>query len=134
MGSLFVRADVAKRTGALDDRFGLGTDIGSAEEVDYALRMMRTGVAALYAPNLYVGHPVKPSKQVVYWRGNLAVLAKHVGAKPIMWWRLWLRAARGIKFVLGGKMSLPYWFVSLAKAVPFLPLWRSSLGRFLTGH
>jgi GT2 family glycosyltransferase len=75
--TVFLSARGVRAVGRFDERFGLGACYGSSEDTDYALRAVAAGLRGVYEPSLLVEHPYKPSRPVQYYRGNVAVLAKH---------------------------------------------------------
>lgn len=118
-GAMFVRARAFGMLQAedgyhFDTRFGLGATAGAAEEVDLILRLMRLEATGLIAADLAIGHPDKPWRPAQYWRGNLALLAKHFGSQEgdfFLFRRLLLRQGRGLRYVLTGALS-PYAYAS----------------------
>ena len=59
--TIFLRRRVVERTGAFDERLGLGagTPFGSGEEIDYLVRALRGGARLEYDPSIVVTHPAK---------------------------------------------------------------------------
>ena len=58
---IFLRRDVVERTGAFDERLGLGSGSlwSSGEEVEYVLRAIHAGARIDYDPSFVVTHAVK---------------------------------------------------------------------------
>jgi GT2 family glycosyltransferase len=75
--TVFLSAGAVRMVGRFDERFGLGAQYGSSEDTDYALRAVAAGLRGVYKPSLLIEHPYKPSRPAQYYRGNVAVLAKH---------------------------------------------------------
>lgn len=75
--TVFLSARAVRTVGRFDERFGLGAQYGSSEDTDYALRAVAAGLRGVYEPSLLIEHPYKPSRPAQYYRGNVAVLAKH---------------------------------------------------------
>jgi GT2 family glycosyltransferase len=75
--NLFFRGDVVRAVGGFDERLGLGARYGASEDSDYALRALTQGFTGVYDPDALVEHPYKPGRVNEYYRGNVAVLAKH---------------------------------------------------------
>jgi GT2 family glycosyltransferase len=75
--NMFFQARVVHAVGAFDERLGLGARYGSAEDTDYALRGIEIGFTGIYDVQALVEHPYKPHRVDEYYRGNVAVLAKH---------------------------------------------------------
>jgi GT2 family glycosyltransferase len=75
--NMFFQARVVHAVGAFDERLGLGATYGSAEDTDYALRAIEGGFPGIYDVQALVEHPYKPHRVDEYYRGNVAVLAKH---------------------------------------------------------
>jgi len=59
--TIFLRRRVVERTGAFDERLGLGagTPFRSGEEIDYLVRALRGGARLEYDPSIVVTHPAK---------------------------------------------------------------------------
>ena len=59
--TIFLRRRVVERTGAFDERLGLGagTPFGSGEEIDYLVRALRGGARLEYDPSFVITHPAK---------------------------------------------------------------------------
>lgn len=76
----FFRADVVQAVGGFDERFGLGARYGASEDSDYVLRVLARGFGGVYDPEALIEHPYKPGRVDEYYRGNVAVLAKHARA------------------------------------------------------
>lgn len=74
----FFALEVIRAVGHFDERLGLGAEFGAGEDSDYLLRVLRAGFRARYRPSLIVTHPYKTGRPAQYYRGNVAVLAKHV--------------------------------------------------------
>jgi GT2 family glycosyltransferase len=93
------------RVGRFDERFGLGARYGSSEDTDYMLRVVAAGLRGVYNPSLLVAHPYKPSRPAQYYRGNVAVLAKHArdGGTVVLLAR---RLAAGVLLTLRGLLSM----------------------------
>jgi glycosyltransferase involved in cell wall biosynthesis len=76
--NVFFAARVVEAVGAFDERFGLGAPFGASEDADYVLRALEAGFRGHYRPHeVIVEHPYKSHRAVEYYRGNVAVLAKH---------------------------------------------------------
>jgi GT2 family glycosyltransferase len=75
--NLFFRASVVQAVGGFDERLGLGARYGASEDSDYVLRALARGFEGTYDPQALVEHPYKPGRVQEYYRGNVAVLAKH---------------------------------------------------------
>ena len=54
--SLFVRISGISRDLRFDERLGLGAEFESCEEIDYAVRLLKSGATARYIPSLKVFH------------------------------------------------------------------------------
>jgi GT2 family glycosyltransferase len=73
----FFSAKVVRAVGDFDERFGLGARYGASEDSDYVLRVLAGGFGGVYDPDALMEHPYKPGRVDEYYRGNVAVLAKH---------------------------------------------------------
>ena len=98
--TLFVSGRVVRALGGFDCRFGLGAPLNSAEDLDFAIRAVRTGHPAIFQPGLVVDHPIKPGDRARYYRGNLAVLLKHRDVSRHVHRSALLRVASGVRMVL----------------------------------
>jgi GT2 family glycosyltransferase len=78
--NLFFRAAVVHAVGGFDERLGLGARYGASEDSDYVLRALARGFVGVYDSEALVEHPYKPGRVDEYYRGNVAVLAKHARA------------------------------------------------------
>jgi GT2 family glycosyltransferase len=88
--TIFLRRPVVERTGAFDERLGLGagTPWGSGEEIDFLVRALRDGARLAYDPSIVITHP-----------------AKHVGADELV--ALGRRDGRALGYVLAANRYPP---------------------------
>jgi GT2 family glycosyltransferase len=80
--ALFLRRQVVERVGSFDERLGLGsgTPTASGEEIDLAIRAVRSGAQIAYDPSLAVTHDgVEPDEALRYRDGASVgyILRKH---------------------------------------------------------
>jgi len=80
--TIFLRRSVVERTGAFDERLGLGSGEpwSSGEETDYLIRAVRQGARIEYDPSLVVFHDVRPDDGIIGVRDGASVgylLRKH---------------------------------------------------------
>ena len=61
---------------SFDEKLGLGTAIGSAEDLDLVLHLLSVHLKGVYSPNVRIGHPAK-NKGMEYFPGSVAVLRKY---------------------------------------------------------
>lgn len=54
--NMAMRAEVLRKVGAFDTRFGPGTSIGAAEDLDYLYRVLEGGFAIHYIPEIMLFH------------------------------------------------------------------------------
>ena len=90
--ALFLTRAAVERVGGFDETLGLGsgTPWGSAEDIDYPLRVLAAGLPIFYDPALLVHHPstlpafdsVGAARAESYGRGMGRVLRKH----EYPWW------------------------------------------------
>lgn len=59
--AMFLRSEVVRRVGGFDERLGVGSGhpSGSAEEIDYLIRAVRSGARIAYDPSLLVLHELR---------------------------------------------------------------------------
>jgi glycosyltransferase involved in cell wall biosynthesis len=98
--ALFLSRAAVGRVGGFDETLGLGsgTPWGSAEDVDYPLRMLAAGLTLKYDPTLLVHHPrttprfdsASAARAESYGRGMGRVLRKH----RYPWWFVLYQGAR----------------------------------------
>jgi len=76
--TIFLRGRVVNEIGEFDERLGVGTPMGGAEDLDYALRAYRAARKAAYYDGALVGHRDKyPGLLARYYASGLFVLARH---------------------------------------------------------
>jgi hypothetical protein len=78
--TIFLRGRVVNTIGEFDETLGVGTPLGGAEDLDYALRAYRVARKTAYHDAALVGHRDKsPSVRARYYASGLVVLARHAG-------------------------------------------------------
>jgi hypothetical protein len=78
--TIFVRGRVVTAIGEFDEALGIGTPLGGAEDLDYALRARCVARKTAYRDAALVGHRDKsPSVRARYYASGLVVLARHAG-------------------------------------------------------
>jgi hypothetical protein len=78
--TIFLRGRVVNAIGEFDEALGVGTPLGGAEDLDYALRAHRVARKTAYYDAALVGHRDKsPSVRARYYASGLVVLARHAG-------------------------------------------------------
>jgi hypothetical protein len=76
--TMFFRGSVVAAIGKFDESLGLGTALGSAEDIDYALRAFGAARLSVLRDEILVGHRDKPpGLRGKYYAGSLVVLARH---------------------------------------------------------
>jgi Glycosyl transferase family 2 len=76
--TIFLRGRVVNAIGEFDERLGVGTPMGGAEDLDYALRAHRAARKTAYWDGALVGHRDKsPELLARYYASGLFVLARH---------------------------------------------------------
>ncbi len=76
--TIFLRGRIVNTIGQFDETLGLGTPLGGAEDVDYALRAHLAARKSAYRDAALVGHRDKaPQFRARYWSAGLTVLARH---------------------------------------------------------
>jgi GT2 family glycosyltransferase len=114
--NLFFCADVVRAVGGFDERLGLGARYGASEDSDYVLRALARGFGGVYDPTALVEHPYKPGRVDEYYRGNVAVLAKHArtGGTALLLAR---RLATGVVLTARRKLAATAYLRTLADAI-----------------
>ena len=78
--TIFLRGRVVTAIGEFDETLGIGTPLGGAEDLDYALRAHCVAHKTTYRDAALVGHRDKsPSVRARYYASSLVVLARHIG-------------------------------------------------------
>jgi len=78
--TIFLRGRVVTAIGEFDEALGIGTPLGGAEDLDYALRAHCVARKTAYRDAPLVGHRDKsPSVRARYYASGLVVLARHAG-------------------------------------------------------
>jgi glycosyltransferase involved in cell wall biosynthesis len=99
--NVFLSAAAVRTVGSFDERLGLGAEYGASEDADYVLRALGAGYTGLWAPHdVLLLHEYKPARASRYYRGNVAVLAKHAAGAPRTAWLLLRCFAYGARLVL----------------------------------
>lgn len=75
--TIFIRLNALRRIGLFNPQLGVGTTISAGEDLDYLLRMVRSGLSGTYYPDLCVHHPYKPRPPGARMEGWLTVLSGH---------------------------------------------------------
>jgi hypothetical protein len=113
--TIFVRGRVAMSVGEFDEALGVGTPLGGAEDLDYALRAFRVARTVRFVDAPLVGHRDKNSQlRDRYYCSGLVVLARHAryGAmKPLL-----RKIAVGCYLMLLRRISLRQFFNALGSA------------------
>jgi glycosyltransferase involved in cell wall biosynthesis len=113
--TIFLGSGVVRRTGAFDERLGLGSGeaCSSGEEIDYLIRAIRAGARIEYDPSLVVLHDVRTQDERLGYRDGASigyVLRKHAYPRRVV--------ARMLVRPLGGTL------VALARLDPALARYR----------
>jgi hypothetical protein len=78
--TIFLRGRVVTAIGEFDEALGIGTPLGGAEDLDYALRARAVARKTVYRDAALVGHRDKSaSVRARYYASGLVVLARHAG-------------------------------------------------------
>jgi hypothetical protein len=78
--TIFLRGRVVTAIGEFDEALGIGTSLGGAEDLDYALRARHVAHKTAYYDAALVGHRDKsPSVRARYYASSLLVLARYAG-------------------------------------------------------
>ncbi|GAB5480148.1 MAG: hypothetical protein Marn2KO_36150 [Marinobacter nauticus] len=111
--TFFVRWQYLQQVGGFDERLGVGTNLGSSEDIDMGLRLWRAGARGRYVCPLVMGHRVdSPSEgetqqqeRPQYWSGSIAVFIKHLTILPRPHRMIAGRLRRGLYLVRNGHLS-----------------------------
>jgi glycosyltransferase involved in cell wall biosynthesis len=78
---IFLPGWAVNALGDFDERYGLGARFGAAEDTDYVLRALCSGLSCWYrGHDALVLHAYKTERPAQYYLGNVAALAKHARA------------------------------------------------------
>jgi hypothetical protein len=113
--TLFLRGRVVDAVGEFDETLGIGTPLGGAEDLDYALRAHRVAGKTAYGAAVLVGHRDKsPETRVRYYTSSLIVLARH--ARHGTWRELLRKVAIGVYHTLRGELGCATFAAALRRA------------------
>lgn len=115
--TIILRTAVAARIGGFDERLGVGTEMGSGEDTDYAFRAFCAAKERVWIDARLVGHrdPVKEMR-VRYFNGDLFVLARY--ATSLTGLRLFGRKALvGIYYLATRRMAVSQFRAALSRAL-----------------
>jgi hypothetical protein len=102
--TLFLRGRVVTAIGEFDEGLGVGTPMGGAEDLDYALRAYRASRRTGYHAAALVGHRDKSADVVArYFASGLAVLARH--ARHGAWLPFIRKVAVGFYLILRRRLT-----------------------------
>jgi hypothetical protein len=87
-----------------DEKLGLGTKIGSAEDLDLVLDMLSRGLKGIHSLEVRIGHP-KKNRSMEYFPGSVAVLRKYSRHWPSAWILIIRRLVHGLLFMFQGKLK-----------------------------
>ena len=94
---IFLPGWAVNALGDFDERYGLGAPFGAAEDTDYVLRALCSGLSCRYrGQDALVLHAYKTERPAQYYLGNVAALAKHArggGTRYLLVRRILLGAA-----------------------------------------
>jgi hypothetical protein len=89
-----------------DKELGLGTKGQSAEDLDYFIRAWLQGRPKIAFSSASVIHPRKAGRQERYYKGNVLIYKKYVGAVPALWWSLARQFFVGLALVTLNRLKL----------------------------
>lgn len=89
-----------------DQRLGLGAKVGSAEDLDLVLFLIRESAVGFYFDDLRVFHPYKPQRDGEYFEGSIAALSKYFGKIPLARYSAFRRLIKGLLLAVAGKLPL----------------------------
>lgn len=114
--TMFLRGRVVTAIGEFDEELGIGTPLGGAEDLDYALRAVQVARKTAYRDAALVGHRDKsPAVRTRYYRSGLLVLARY--ARQGVARQLVRKIAVGMYFVLRGQLPPASFVAALRTAL-----------------
>jgi hypothetical protein len=117
---IFLPGWAVNALGDFDERYGLGAPFGAAEDTDYVLRAISSGLSCRYrGRDALVLHAYKTERPAQYYLGNVAALAKHArgGGTPYLLFR---RLIQGAALATFRRMRLREYFHALGAAFDLL--------------
>jgi hypothetical protein len=113
--TMFVRGSVVAAVGEFDEGLGVGTALGSAEDVDYGLRAFNAARLSVLRDEVLVGHRDKlPGLRGKYYPGSLFVLARHARQDGVT--EFLRKLVIGIYLVVRGELSFKRYLSALRAA------------------
>lgn len=102
--AIFCKSNVLEQF-RFDEKLGLGAQIGSAEDLDLVLYMLKRGAKGTFDKSIRIGHP-KKARGMEYFPGSIAVLRKYSNVWPRAWAFMIRRLAHGVLYAAQGKLPL----------------------------
>jgi hypothetical protein len=115
--TLFVRGKVILSGVLFDEGLGVGTPIGGAEDMEFALRARGLCDRAMYLDASVVGHRDKNAElRAKYYAGGLIAIARHARRQGSILVELMRKIAVGGWLALTGELSFTAFFRALSAA------------------
>lgn len=122
--TMFTRGHIVQSGALFDERLGVGTPAGGAEDTEFALRAYIAGGPSLYLDAPVVGHRDKnPQLRARYYRGGLLVIARHARRRKAVAVELVRKIAVGGWLTLRRELSFAEFLAALSAA---FGAWRNS--------
>jgi hypothetical protein len=117
---IFLPGWAVNALGEFDERYGLGAPLGAAEDTDYVLRALCSGLSCRYrGRDALVLHAYKTERPAQYYLGNVAALAKHARGGGTRY-LLFRRVLQGAVLATFGRMRWSEYFHALRAAFGLL--------------
>lgn len=126
--TMFVRGNVIQSGASFDEELGVGTPIGGAEDIEFALRAHIMSTQTMYLNAAIVGHRDKnPQLRAKYYRGGLIAIARHAQQQGGIVIELIRKIAVGGWLMLRGELSFAGFLGALSAAFSAWRIGRSKL-------
>jgi hypothetical protein len=115
--TMFVRGKLIQSGAMFDENLGVGTPIGGAEDMEFALRAHILGSRTMHFDAALIGHRDKnPQLRAKYYRGGLVAIARHAQRQGGIVIELARKIAVGGWLTLRGELSFGGFLGALSEA------------------
>jgi hypothetical protein len=112
----FLRGDLVNRIRKFDETLGVGSENGSGEDTDFAIKAFALAPRTIYLDNVAVGHrDFNSILRARYYRGSLITLGRYTGVIKGMYKQFIRKLAVGSYLTLSGQLA-PRQYVSAVRA------------------
>jgi hypothetical protein len=116
--TIFLRGDLVRRIGKFDETLGVGTENGSGEDTDFAIKAFAIASRTLYFDAVAIGHrDLDPGLRARYYRGSLITLGRYAGVVKGMYREFIRKLIVGCYLVLRGDLTVRGYLSAMSGAV-----------------